>query len=436
MYLKKIAGVLLCVCLTIINVHADEDESSSFKGAVYAMSNGFSANTIVAYGRNDDGTLVLLGEFPTGGRGAALDAGEGLDPLISAYSVLLTDDRQFLLAVNAGSNSISVLRINDDFTLSVTDEHSVFGVGPNSIAYRHGLVYVSIVDADNVFTGEPDQEGGLTGFRLTPKGKLLPVRKSDRLLGNRPSSIQFSPDGKFLVVSSINAGSAILASGSTDEIVVYRVRRNGRLSANPVSAAASTLPFNNENRNLPSAIGFEVVKDEGDQFIIVTEAREFQSDGTPPAFPALQTGSVSTWKLEDSGDLTPVNLDVHTGTGLFDGQRTTCWIEFSRDENTFWVSNALESTLSSFSFSKGEVSLISQVEAAGEPATDSDPFGTTDGWIDLWISDDGLYLYQLFGLDGTIGVFKVGDEGDGHSLTLIQEVSDLPDINAQGIVAF
>ncbi len=211
---------------------------------------------------------------------------------------------------------------------------------------------------------------------------------------------------------------------------------HGRLTDRPVSAAASTFPFNQENRNLPSAIGFEIVEDRGEQFVVVTEAREFQADGSPPAFPQLQTGSVSTWRLEKHGQLTPIALDVQTGTSQTDGELTACWIEFSKDGDTFWVSNALDASLSSFSFDRGQIELIERVAIEGEPAQDDDPFGTTDGWIDLWISDDGQYVYQLFGLDGTIGVFKVEDEGRGAGLSLIQEVSNLPVVNTQGIVAF
>jgi len=407
-----------------------------FPGAVYAMSNSFDRNAIVAYGRNADGTLELVGEFATGGKGAAFDGGEGLDPLISANAVILTDDRDHLLAVNAGSNTISAFRINNDASLTLTSRARVAGVGPNSIAYHNGLLYVSSIDADNRFIGEPDQEGALIGFRLSERGKLQRVHRSVRWLGNRPSALQFSPDGRFLVVSSINAGSATLASGSTDELVVYEVLQDGRLSAQPVSTGASTLPGNAENRNLPSAIGFEIISDDGRDYVVVTEAREFQADGTPPAFDALQAGSVSTWELTRRGELLPINLDVITGNDQFDGERTACWIEFSRDEKTFWVSNALESTLSSFSFDNGEISLIERVAAEGQGPSDDDPFGTTDGWIDLWASDDGRYIYQLFGLDGTIGVFRVDDEGAGSGLTLIQEVSDLPVQNTQGIVAY
>jgi len=58
-------------------------------------------------------------------------------------------------------------------------------------------------------------------------------------------------------------------------------------------------------------------------------------------------------------------------------------------------------------------------------------FGTTEGWIDLWISDDGQYLYQCYGLTGEVGVYEIS----GAELTLIQEVGGLPQNNVQGIVS-
>lgn len=397
----RTAACALMTGLLSLNVQAqnynfENLNNTEFEGAVYAMSNDFNRNTIVAYGRNADGTLELIGNFRTGGRGAAFDGGEGLDPLISAYSLLLTENRRHLLVVNAGSDSVTVFRIRSDFSLVRTDRKRVRGVGPNSIAYHDGRVYVSTIDADGEFSGEPDQEGALTGFTLSPRGKLRPIRRSVRLLENRPSAIQFSPNGKFLVVASINAGSAGLASNSNDEIVVYGVGRNGQLSAKPLDGTSSTVPGNSQGRNLPSAIGFEIVKDAGKRFVVVTEAREFQPDGAPPAFPNLQTGSVSTWELRDDGTFDPVNLDVIAGNSVSDGQRTACWVEFSRDQSTFWVSNALESTLSSYSFDQGQISLIEAVEIAGTPpdnTTPQDAFATTDGWIDLWISDNGRYVY-------------------------------------------
>ena len=259
----------------------------------------------------------------------------------------------------------------------------------------------------------------------------MPIEGSTRDLLNRPSAVQFSPNGEFLVVASINSGSIALASDNQDEIVVYGVNSDGTLTESQLSGATSTLRDNAEGRNLPSAIGFQIVQD---NYVVVTEAREFRPDGTPPIFPGLQDGSVSTWQIQEDGSLTAINLDVASGEN--NTGRTACWLDFS-DENTFFVSNAIEAGLASYSFENGQIELIDQVAAQGTGATGNttDPaaaFGTTQGWIDLWISDDGNYLYQAYGLSGQIGVFEI----DGTALNQIQLVSgDLPINNIQGIVS-
>ena len=222
------------------------------------------------------------------------------------------------------------------------------------------------------------------GYWLMDNGDLAPIAGSLRSLANRPSAVQFSPGGEFLVVASINSGSSALASGSEDEIVIYTVNADGTLSADQTDGATSTLRDNAEGRNLPSAIGFQIV---GDNYVVVTEAREFRPDGTPPVFPGLQDGSVSTWQIQAGGTFIPIDLDVASGEN--NTGRTACWLDFS-DENTFFVSNAIEAGLASYSFDNGEIELLNQVAAQGVGATGNttDPaaaFGTTEGWIDLWI---------------------------------------------------
>ena len=283
-------------------------------GAVYAMTNGEGQvagnvqgpNAVVAYGQGEDGTLSIIGTFPTGGNGGDFDGGEGLDPLISAYAITKTPDNRFILAVNAGSNSVTAMRVNEDFSLTATDTESTQDVGPNSIAFKpvnrdgiRGLVYVSnITRAALLDLGEPGHQGSLIGYWLLDNGDLMPIGNSVRNLPNRPSAVQFSPDGNFLVSASINAGASGLTNGNQDEIIVYLVNEDGSLGAGPAGAATSTLRDNAEGRNLPSAIGFQIV---GDNYVVVTEAREFQPNGAPPAFPALQDGSVSTWQIQANG---------------------------------------------------------------------------------------------------------------------------------------
>jgi 6-phosphogluconolactonase (cycloisomerase 2 family) len=438
----------------LITSCGDDDETttgsdSNFAGAVYAMSNGAGqvegtavqgSNSIVAYGRNQDGTLDLIDEFDTGGNGGDFDGGEGLDPLISAYALSKTADNNFLLAVNAGSNTITSFTIQDDFSLEQSNVQTTNGVGPNSIAHIersidgvNGLVYVTNISRPEFAdAGEPAQQGSIMGYWLMDDGNLAPIAGSLRELANRPSAVQFSPDGNFLVVASINSGSSALASDDQNEIVVYGVNADGTLSNQILDGATSTLRDNADGRNLPSAIGFQIV---GDNYVVVTEAREFRPDGTPPVFPGLQDGSVSTWRITDAGTLEAINLDIASGEN--NTGRTACWIDFNEDESVFFVSNAIEAGLAAYSFDNGNIQLLDQTAAQGVGATGNttDPaaaFGTTEGWIDMWISDDGNYLYQLHGYRGTIGVYEV----DGENLRFIENVSgNLPQNNVQGIVA-
>lgn len=415
------------------------DVTTGAAGGVFAMSNLLDENTIVAYSRADDGTLNFVGEFATEGQGGDFDGPEGLDPLISAYALINTPDNEYLMAANAGSNTISVLAINDDMSLEVTDVVDSRGVGPNSLAYHDGIVYVTNIDADGEFAGEPDQEGSIYGYTFdADTGSLTPIPGSLRQLENRPAAIRFTPDGEYLAITSINAGSAALASGNDDSIVVFGLDENGAPSAEPTAGATSTPRGNSEGRNLPSAIGFEIVDRSNGTFAIVTEAREFRAEGEPPTFPGLQTGSVSVYQIGEGGTLAPSQLDLFAGQSPTVGQRTACWIVMSPDGEYFWVSNALDASISSYRFTddSGNIELVQELAAIGNQPTSPDPavaFATSDGWIDLDISDDGEYIYQLFGLTGEIGVYAV----DGGNLTLVETVGgDLPEQNTQGIISF
>ena len=433
-------------CFDLSNpVEVNTVSCANAAGAVYAMTNGEGQidgniqgpNSVVAYSQSADGTLSIIGEFATGGNGGDFDGGEGLDPLISAYAITKSLDNRFVLAVNAGSNTVTSMRVNEDFTLDVVDTEATLDIGPNSIAYTpsdldgvNGLVYVSNITQEEFLSlGEPGHQGSLVGYWLLDDGSLQPIEGSRRELANRPSAVHFSPGGEYIVAASINSGASGLGSGSEDEIVLYGVGDNGQLSDAQLDGATSTLRGNTEGRNLPSAIGFQIVQD---NYVVVTEAREFQPNGAPPAFPALQDGSVSTWQIVD-GSFVAVDLDVASGEN--NTGRTACWLDFSSD-SIFFVSNAIEAGLASYSFNDGDIELLDQVAAQGTGATGNttDPglaFGTTEGWIDMWISDDNQFLYQCFGLTGEVGVYAI----DGAELTRLQVIGGLPQNNVQGIVS-
>eukprot|EP00178_Gracilaria_changii_P019332 TRINITY_DN56100_c0_g1_i1.p1 TRINITY_DN56100_c0_g1~~TRINITY_DN56100_c0_g1_i1.p1 ORF type:complete len:434 (+),score=59.71 TRINITY_DN56100_c0_g1_i1:184-1485(+) len=392
-----------------------------FLGGVYAMSNNVEENTLVVYARRANGTLELLDPaIKTGGKGAILNLGGGADPLFSAFSVVMTPDFRFVMAVNAGSSSVSVFRVLPNFSLRLVHVQPIEGFGPNSIAITGNLVYVTSTDADGEFEDVFSQKGALSGFRLSATGKLEPIPDSRRLLTFRPSAIKFSPDRRSLVVSDLFSSVNALATGSLSEIVVFSVSSSGLLSEDPVSGATSTELNNAEGRNLPSAIGFEIVESRGIQYVVVPEVRSLAG---PDGMEALdQTSSVSTWRLDRDGNLFAVQLDLPVGSSVTSGQVDSCWIEFSASLRNFWVANTPSDSVSVFSFDSGTSAVEEEVGASGPSP------------VDLWRSRDGRFLYQLFG--GSVGVFEVARRGQGGGLIQIQTPMNVPEMNAQGIVAF
>ena len=423
------------------------------EGAVYTMTNGLVSNEVVAFAINPGGQLAYAGSFPTGGAGSTeFDGGEGLDPLISADSIVVTED-ECLVCVNAGSDTISSFTIEDDFTLTLVSTISTGGVGPNSLAYSNGRVFVSNIDRDgfalgdpSVPRGEPNDEGSVTGFTINANGILTPIPGSTINLDNRPANVGFSANGNNLIVTSITAGSAALPGpNAANSVAVFGVGSDGAITG-LVGSATGTQVNNADGRNLASAIDFDTAVIDGREFVVVTEAREFNSLGAPPALPALQSGSVSVYELLPNGSLVNTEDDFALGDSLgspFDpaNQLTTCWIDFGSDGSTFYVSNAINATISRLELlSDGTVSLQEQVAAAGVSGfanggtTGPEVFGTTDGFIDLDVTDDGKYLYQLEGLSGAISAYAINAD---NSLTLVQRASGfLPEVDTQGIVTF
>ncbi|KAI0560547.1 Nitrous oxide reductase [Gracilaria domingensis] len=392
--------------------------STEFVGGVYAMSNGVTENTIIVYARRPDGTVQLLDPaLKTGGKGAVLSLTSPFDPLFSAFSLVITSDYRFVMAVNAGSSSVSVFRILPDFSLLLVHVRTVAGFGPVSIAVSGNVVYVASIDSDGEFDDVFSQRGVLSGFVLSSSGRLAPLPGSGRLLNFRPSAILFSPDRRSLVVSCVLSGVTAIETGRLEEIVVFSVNPMGILSSTPVSTATSTELGNTEGRNLPGAIGFETVESRGVQYVVVPEVRSLAGpDGMDPL---EQASSVSTWTLDAESQLLPLQLDVPVGLSVTSGQIDACWIAFSNDLSTFWVTNTPSNSTSVFSFEKGISNLEEEVGATGTFPTD------------LWLSSDGNFLYQLF--VGSIGVFEIGE---GGSLTEIQNTTNVPDTDPTGIVAF
>src|SRR5438093_3334364 len=114
--------------------------ASGVVGHVYVNDNTAGTNTIGAFDQHADGTLTAMpgSPFAAGGAGTGTIVG-------SQGSLQATSDGQYLLAADAGSNQISVVRVRPNGTLSPAHGSPVAsgGIQPVSIAVHDGLVYVA-----------------------------------------------------------------------------------------------------------------------------------------------------------------------------------------------------------------------------------------------------------------------------------------------------
>jgi 6-phosphogluconolactonase len=353
------------------------DHADLSAGAVFAMTNQATGNAIAAYARSESGALTLVGTFPTGGLGA----GAQPDPLRSQGSLIggaasdESDRRMLLLAVNAGSNEISMMRVERD-GLQLVDKVASGGVRPTSLALHRDLLYVM-----------NSGSGTINGFRVGANGSLTPIAGSTRPIsggaGADPSEIAFSPDGRLLAVT-----------GKTlNNIDTYIVGDDG----------TTTGPRMNPS-NGPTPFGFAFAHH---RHLVVSEAFA--------TLPAL--GAASSYDVSRDGQLTVVSGSVHNG------QSAPCWLVITQNGRFVYTANTGSSDISSYLLhSDGRLSLLDPVAAT------TDAGGTP---IDEALTEGSHFLYVLNDVTGTVDGYRVGHDG---SLTRVASATGLPP-NAQGLAA-
>ncbi len=347
-----------------MQARAAEDEH---KGAVFVMTNAASGNQIKAYTRNEDGSLQAAGEFATGGNGS----GGTVDPLGSQGSLILSADHHWLFAVNAGSGTVSSFAV-DGASLTLVDTQPTNGSSPTALAQTGDLLYVLNAGGN----------GNVSGFHVAA-GHLHAIKNSTSNLSGTatsPTSLAFSPNGKFLVVTE----------KATNNIDVFRVRENGTLSGIVVNPSSAASPF----------------------------AAVFAPNGT--LIVGNVSNTVSSYRLDWNQ-----TLDVITDSLPTLG-KATCWDVVARGRYVY-TDNAGSGNVSGFTVARdGSLAPIDATIVGVLPSGSSN--------LDMAVSANGRYLYTLNGGAGTIGIFAV--ESDG-SLQLTSEVDGLPaSAGLNGIAAY
>jgi 6-phosphogluconolactonase len=308
-------------------------------GYVYVNDNTAGTNTIAGFSRHADGSLTPLPRSPFPAGGAGTGAGIG-----SQGALQETSDGRYLLAADAGSNQISVMRIRPGGGLTLVGSPvSSGGTEPVSIAVHRSLVYVANAGSTSNFTG----------FTINPAGRLRPLAGSTVPLaaGSLPGDVLFNGNGTLL------AGTLVDSS----QIDTFTVGSGGLLTAAPASPfpAQATGPF-------------------GSEFRPTNPDQLFVSN----AHAGANLGTVSAFRAAANGNLTSI------GSSPFaDLQTAPCWVEITHDGRYLFAVNTAVPSISRYAINRdGSLTLLGSTVFN---------YPTGLGPEDARLSPDGTTLYVV-----------------------------------------
>jgi 6-phosphogluconolactonase (cycloisomerase 2 family) len=317
---------------------------------LFVQTNNPAGNQILVYERAEDGALTLAETVDTGGVGGR-NGGAGSDPLTSQGSLVYDAHHGVLIAVNAGSDTVSVLGL-DDYHLSPRQVLASGGTFPVSVTVHGDLLYV--VNAH--------EAGAITGYRITD-GQFQPIEDSTRSLQltpvtgpeqflNTPGQIGFTPDGQQLIITTKSNGSLI---------DVFTMHTDGRPSDTFVANPAG----------VPVPFGFTF--DDYDH-LVVTDAA---------------TSTLSTYTVHSDGHVKSIASQPDGGSAM-------CWV--AHTAGNFYVADNGSRTVTGY-----------HIDQAGTPTVFTQ-VKTRNGPIDLVGTQDG-FLYVEVGTDGGVDGFRVKPDG-------------------------
>lgn len=291
----------------------------------------------------------------------------------SQGAIAINQDHTWLFAVNAGSNSVSSFKIKNNGSLELKYTISSGGILPVSVSAYDNLVYV-------VNSGS----SGICGFTIGSDGELTKIQGSGKNLSTTvagPAQIAFSPAGKTVLVTE----------KATNTIAAFSLDENGAVADVNFTNSVGQTPF-----------GFDLARD---NYMIVSNAAGGAANGS----------SCTSYKNLDGG-ITDVNGSV------VNHQSAACWVATSKYGRFAYVANAASNSINTY-FINAQGAIFNIPWAVAE---------TGAGPIDLIVSGNDLFVYNINSKDHTISAFKRLPLG---TLQPIGTITSIP-LSAAGIAAY
>ena len=362
---------------------------------VYATTNSASGNSVSGYLVGSDGALSELpgSPFPTFG------LGQGLTLLASSDNGIITsENNRFMFVPNRGSNDISVFTIKRNGEL-VSVPGSPFptgGVTPASLAISGNTLFVAHMGL-GLLGSCPDCD--YRAFHVSGRGQLTPIENSVIELSETPASgpfsIDFSPDGQFLIGTEIISGNInvfkVEQGRKSSSYYDYGYDRELKITPAPGS------PFQG-NGVLP--IGF--------LFNPVNPSQLFVTN----VGAGIEDGSMSSYLFAtETGQLAPIAPTVTSG------QDATCWLVLTQDGKWLITTNTDSDSLGRFKVAdNGQLTLVETIDIA----RDGTPEEILIAPVDMVLTNEDKYLHVLLRDSAAVQSYALGENAE---LTHIKTVS-------------
>ena len=343
------------------------------------ITNGSSSSSNHVYIESNDsnGNAVVMYKQKWDGKlvwgSSTYSGGKGTSTGLGSQGSLVTNkEHTWLFAVNAGSNSVSSFKMKEDGGLELKYTANSGGTFPVSVCVYNDLLYVVNSATANICGFKIDQDGSMT--------KIKGSDKSLSAINALPAQIAFSPQGKSVLVTEKTA----------NKISSFTLAANGAVKDIAYTNSAGEEPF-----------GFDFSRD---SYMIVSNA--FQG--------AAGASTVTSYK-NLSLNLQDVNGSVPNY------QAASCWLVTAKYGRFAYVANTMSNTIVSY--------YINALGAVYFIPWSVTPTGLNP--IDLAVSGNNLYVYNINSKEHTISEFKRGLLG---TLNSIGKVISIPDF-ASGIAA-
>jgi len=358
--LKSVPG-LLTIALSIGAIATPTYAADNFQGngsSVFVMTNDNTKNEVLTYQRSYNGQYELRTRTATDGRGS----GGTTDPLQSQGALTLSGDHNLLFAVNSASGTVSSFHVLGGLPVLVDKEPSG-GAFPIAVTEHNHTVYV--LNAGGAGAVDVFKADGLGRLHEVPNAKVF-------LTGTNSgaSSISVSPNGQWLVAIE-------KASNSID---VFPIHPDG------------TLGTVVNNKSVTPGVFATVFTSRGQ--LIVSENQP--NSGT-------DTSSISSYTINSNGTLAAITQSLPTyGNG-------NCWNAITPNGHWVYVDNSATSSVAGFT-----VGANGSLTPVASTLVSTLPQGTTN--LDMTVSGDGKYLFNLESGSGAIGVFSINSDGTVNPL--------------------